>query len=102
MIKLQDFLGDPELERKYGPELVERMQDPAQAEWLIREYLMQAGDRIQIEENPVPHGIQISYTVTEPSGKWSRLHFLKRSQAGEPRPKELEWLKRERGRIGIQ
>jgi hypothetical protein len=99
MIRIQDFLGDPDLERKYGPELVERMQDPSQAEWLIREYLMQAGDQIQIEENPVPHGVQISYTIIEPSGKWHRLHFLKRLQAGDPRPEELEWLNRERKKI---
>lgn len=102
MIRIQDFLGDPELEKRYGPELVGRMQDPSQAEWLIREYLMQAGDSIKIEETRVPHGIQVSYTITEPSGKWYRLHFLKRLQAGDPRPEELEWLNEERRRLGIQ
>jgi hypothetical protein len=99
MIRIQDFLNQPQLWNHLPPEVQVRIQDPAEAEWLIRNFLLEPGDRLEIKKERVEPGEKITYLITEPSGKWYRLHFLKRDQPGEPRPEELSWLDREREKL---
>ena len=67
--------GPDALLKEWGVEEFKKtQQDP---EYLIRNYLMEAGDGLSVETHPHPKGEEFHYRVTEPSGRWVTLKFVK-------------------------
>lgn len=67
--------GPDALLKEWGAdEFKKTQQDP---EYLIRNYLMEAGDGLSVETYPHPKGEEFHYRVTEPSGRWVTLKFVK-------------------------
>ena len=62
------------LEEWGSEEFKKTQQDP---EYLITNYLMEAGDQLVVTSAPHPRGEEIHYRVTEPSGRWTVLKYVK-------------------------
>lgn len=100
MIRIQDFFQPTGPVNQLTPSELEKIQDPGQAEHLIRNYLMEPGDRLEIKSEETPIGTRILYEIQQPDGRWHRLHYMKRKRKGEPTPEELQWMQQERERLG--
>ena len=57
------------------PNILRKSQkDP---EYLVREFLLEEGDTIKVNETPHVLGTRVDVIVTEPDGHWIKLKFIK-------------------------
>lgn len=58
---------------KITPEILKRIQqDPNHFEIFLREHLIEAEDRLEVVETPLPWGVQKEFIATRPDGKWRK------------------------------
>tara|TARA_R100000951_G_scaffold92311_1_gene80738 strand:- start:671 stop:1111 length:441 start_codon:yes stop_codon:yes gene_type:complete len=91
MKRLTDFINDPLEFGKLSIEDQEKTSDPNHLKWFLETYLMEPGDQIKTESVKNEFGLEVSYIITQPDGKWFKHGTFERNVTGIPSEEEARW-----------